>query len=95
MHFLFSETLDLHLLHRFLAASPPSPWKAMSLRLDRLPARSKRQLHLFPFDIPNATPTANKIAILSMIEEPALIKKAANGLPASHPAGSHPVTDPH
>ena len=40
------------------------------------------------FDIPYATPTANNIGILSIIEAPALINSAATGLFAPHPTGS-------
>ena len=39
-------------------------------------------------DIPTPTPIANKIPMLSMIDPPALIKKAAIALLAPQPVGS-------
>lgn len=39
-------------------------------------------------DIPKATPTAKRMDMLSIIEDPALIKNAAIGLPAPQPDGS-------
>ena len=70
----------------FIIPTAPGDNKVVTTKKETNPARAADPF--LSLDIPNATPIANRIGILSIIAPPDLIKKAANTLSPPHPTGS-------
>ena len=69
-----------------ICATAPTESKVVTTSKATNPANAAAPF--LSFESPNATPTANKIGILSIIAAPAFIKNAASWLFAPQPTGS-------